>query len=226
MLIRSTLRRLWPASLSGLLVLTIFALGSTAEAQRRPHLSPGLQKKLNNPKVQSLTVLYSGPAVEANRLAKYYGLTVKKQLHSGAALSGTSEQIRRLANDASVGSLQEDSLVFSTMAVTTQSTGANQVWAGGQPATPFGGITGREVGVALIDSGIAVHGDLKNRVGAILDFTGCSSRKKCGADEFGHGTHLAGIIAGSGGASRTSDSTRVHRHGAGRDDHQREGARG
>ncbi len=53
------------------------------------------------------------------------------------------------------------------------------------------GFGGAGVGVALVDSGVANHPDL-NLAGS-LDFTGTGL-----ADDAGHGTHVAGIIAGSG----------------------------
>jgi hypothetical protein len=45
------------------------------------------------------------------------------------------------------------------MAVATQSTGANQLWQGGKNglAQFFSGLTGKGIGVAIIDSGIADH---------------------------------------------------------------------
>jgi serine protease AprX len=78
------------------------------------------------------------------------------------------------------------------------------------------GLTGRGIGIAVIDSGIsASHDDLSDargrgpradsRVVYFKDFT--SERRPRGradrpSDGFGHGTHVAGIIAGNGSASQ------------------------
>src|SRR6185436_1401873 len=73
-----------------------------------------------------------------------------------------------------------------------------QVWAGseGLPAR-----TGAGIAVAVIDSGIDFgHNALKKRVLATVDFTGGN-----GQDVYGHGTHVAAIIAGQGG--RTADTS-------------------
>jgi serine protease AprX len=59
------------------------------------------------------------------------------------------------------------------------------------------GATGSGVGVAVIDSGIAVHADLNNVVYSV-DFTLNGSAR---SDAFGHGTHVASLLAGSGQSS-------------------------
>jgi serine protease AprX len=59
------------------------------------------------------------------------------------------------------------------------------------------GITGKGVTVAVIDSGIAPHKDLKDQIVAFRDFTGRRTVKRNPMDPSGHGTHVAGIIAGS-----------------------------
>ncbi len=103
-------------------------------------------------------------------------------------LQVTREQLAAMSSDPAVSHVSGDARVHRMMAVTTRAIGADQVWQGiaGLPA-----YTGAGIGVAIIDSGIENHRALKNRVVASFDFVGGKGR-----DEYGHGTHVAGIVAG------------------------------
>ena len=59
--------------------------------------------------------------------------------------------------------------------------------------------TGRGIGVAIVDSGISPSDDFDGRITAFYDFTrGNSRRSSRPYDDFGHGTHIAGLIGSSG----------------------------
>ncbi|MDQ7821650.1 MAG: S8 family peptidase [Candidatus Eremiobacteraeota bacterium] len=61
------------------------------------------------------------------------------------------------------------------------------------------GITGKGVGVCVIDSGIFPHEDFGDRIVGWKDMSSKSGKEAY--DPFGHGTHVSGIVAGSGKAS-------------------------
>lgn len=58
--------------------------------------------------------------------------------------------------------------------------------------------TGSGVGVAVLDTGICPHVDFGQRIAAFYDVV---RRRRMPYDDNGHGTHISGIIGGSGEAS-------------------------
>ena len=63
-------------------------------------------------------------------------------------------------------------------------------------------LTGRGVGVAVIDSGLESSSEFSGRVAAFYDFTtGGTVARSTYTDDYGHGTHVAGTIGGSGALS-------------------------
>lgn len=64
------------------------------------------------------------------------------------------------------------------------------------------GATGEGVAVAVIDTGIFPHNDLINPENRIIAWNDLIDQGELPYDDNGHGTHVAGIIAGNGGLSR------------------------
>jgi serine protease AprX len=58
------------------------------------------------------------------------------------------------------------------------------------------GLTGKNIRIAVLDSGIFLHRDIRANVAGFLDFV--NMRSGC-YDDNGHGTHVAGIICANGG---------------------------
>jgi serine protease AprX len=125
---------------------------------------------------------------------------VRRELGDAIALEVTDAELDALQRNPLFAHISGDLPVVADMAVTNKVTGATAVWQGtpglgllGLLSTP--GYTGTEVGVAVLDSGIATHNALDTRVVAHVNLV--SDEPGVIGDPFGHGTHLAGIIAGN-----------------------------
>ncbi len=182
---------------SALAFVTVLASSTPALAAHRARLSADLADRLAVGS-QAIDVIVHGSPNDVAAIASRYGLQVKRVLRSGAVLRVTAGQLDALAADESIDHLSGDVRIKSSMdEVTSTSIGADQVWAGGGDVPA---LSGAGVSVAVIDSGIDTkHKALKDRVLATVDFTGSD-----GSDGYGHGTHVAGIIAGQRG--RSSDA--------------------
>ncbi len=195
MSVRETRTRLLTGG--ALVFLTVLAFSTPALAAHRARLSADLADHLAVGS-QAIDVIVHGSPNDIAALASRYGVQVKRVLRSGAVLRVTAGQLDALAADDSVDHLSGDIKIKSSMDdVTSTSIGADQVWDG---AGDIPALSGSGVSVAVIDSGIDTkHKALKDRVLVTVDFTG-----RNGEDGYGHGTHVAGIIAGQRG--RSSDA--------------------
>ncbi len=106
------------------------------------------------------------------------------------AATGTSDAIEELAQDPAVDRIWYDTPVHTMLDASVPLIDAPQVWGKGK--------LGTGVKVGILDTGCDLqHQDLVGRIKAHTDFTGKGNAQ----DGNGHGTHVAGIIAGSGEAS-------------------------
>jgi len=124
-----------------------------------------------------------------------------QELRSSPAILGVTPNrvVRSLGADYSGVDVATD---IGAMANVVTLTGARAYWAAG--------FTGTGVGVALIDTGVSTVDGLstKGKVinGPDLSFDSQNSKTRY-IDGFGHGTHLAGIIAGRATGARRAYAT-------------------
>ncbi len=186
-----------PAIVLGLLTSSALGLRGSA-AEHHALLSSDLFAHQAKHTTFKARVIVRGTDAELDALAYRHKLQIIRRLEGAAVLYANSAETERLAADAGVDQLSGDAEVRTSMSVSNKATAADQVWAGKPGLLGIGsisGVTGAGIVVAVVDSGISPHSALANKVVANVSFvTGDPSV----TDAFGHGTHVAGIIAGSG----------------------------
>jgi serine protease AprX len=188
-----------------LVLITVSALSLRGSgAEHRALLSTDLLDHQVRRTTARARVIVHGDEATVDAVAYRHHLQIVRRLAGGAVLAANSSELTSLAADASIDHLSGDIPVRTWMSVSNKSTGADQVRTGTSGLLlGIGGIpavNGQGVGVAVIDSGISSHPALTGRVVANVSFV---SGDPIVSDPFGHGTHIAGIIAGNASAART-----------------------
>lgn len=185
-----------------LALVAVSALGIRGAEDKRAHLSDDLLGHIARHTSARTRVIVHGDADALTSLTTKHHVQVLRTLAGGAVISASSAELDEIANDSAFDHLSGDPLVKVGMSISNQSTAADQVRAGvaggllGIGAIP--GVNGQGIGVAIVDSGISPHAALTGKVVANVSLiTGDPSV----LDAFGHGTHVAGIIAGNGSAA-------------------------
>jgi serine protease AprX len=191
-------------------VAVCLAFGAApAAAHGRNGDHPKLDRKLNdrarqNDGHRSRVIVMLKPGVDASSDFKKVGARLGRRLEllNGQVAELTNNQLRKLADSPLVESIHWDRPAGAHLNRAAVSTGARAVQA-------LMGYDGAGVGVAVIDSGITSwHDDLSylgsnqsvrvvggQRVAKFVDFV---NGRTSPYDDNGHGTHVAGIIAGNG----------------------------
>ncbi len=185
-----------------LALVAVSALGIRGAEDKRAHLSDDLLGHIARHTSARARVIVHGDADALASLTTKHHVQVLRTLAGGAVISASSAELDEIANDSAFDHLSGDPFVKVGMSISNQSTAADQVRAGvaggllGIGAIP--GVNGQGIGVAIVDSGISPHAALTGKVVANVSLiTGDPSV----LDAFGHGTHVAGIIAGNGTAA-------------------------
>jgi serine protease AprX len=194
----------------------VLILANTAFADNTK-ISPDLQLLLANPSNEvNVIVQYNSPpqtcsgggfvAAAVCTAVTLPGGVVNVLFTLINAVAGTmaAGDVVTLSNQPNVTYISPDRSVGATLDYSAGAVNAPIAWDSGWDGTG--------VGVAVIDSGIYSHPDLlstwsgQSRVVYRQSFIGGVQ-----ADDFGHGTHVAGIVAGTGASSNVPGSSHVLR---------------
>lgn len=106
----------------------------------------------------------------------------------------STDLIYRLSNNPDISYISFDSRVYTLLDIAAPSIEAY---------FPHDkGYEGEGITVAIIDTGVAPHYDLTRPSNRIVGFKDLVNNKNIPYDDNGHGTHVAGIIAGNGSSSK------------------------
>ena len=165
-------------------------------------ISKDLQKQSSQPWV-NVIVQYRIPPSQrhfAKVAAKGGTLQQNLPLINSAAFTVKGSSLAALAKDSNVTYISPDRTVWATAIVTDlydQAVLAPYAWSKN--------LTGSGIGVAVIDSGITAGRDftLANGTGSRIVYNqNFAGGPNTASDLYGHGTHVAGILAGNGMNSR------------------------
>src|SRR5215213_7462525 len=173
----------------------------SARSPRQDKVSPDLRQSLRSKKgsdrVQVILQISGKPTAALRALLSRNGVRVKKEFGNLQMLTVELplSVIEQLAAFAEVTYISVDRPIISLGGHLSTTTGADAVR---QQMTSTGTsytLDGTGVGIAFLDSGLySAHKAFNGRLGGSKDYTG----ENVVEDPYGHGTHVAGIAAGSG----------------------------
>jgi serine protease AprX len=127
-----------------------------------------------------------GPQTRGTRAVD---LSQRFELFPGMATTMTAAEVERLSQEEEVEEIWPDLPVQAWLNSSVPKISVPKVWAAG--------LKGTGIKVAVLDTGIdETHPDFSGRIVATRSFVSESAH-----DDNGHGTHVAGIVAGSGAKS-------------------------
>ena len=160
-------------------------------------LCPILNAKIMSQSKEELPVIVQLVDDDAQLKNGIMNLATKVQanlpLINALACNLTTDTIYGLANNPDIKYISFDSKVFTQLDTAAPTIAAN--------ISHENGYTGKGITIAVIDTGISPHLDLTQPYNRIVGFKDLVNKKNYPYDDNGHGTHVAGIIAGNGYSS-------------------------
>src|SRR6266568_2586979 len=199
----------WGARLALLALVTLLVAGLCLADGKKQKLSNDLNalKGSNNGAMVDVIIQFNQTPTDAHHQKvqdKGGVLKTKLDFIKGAHYSVPVESLDALADDPDVTYISPDRRLSGALDQTAAAVNAQAAWQAGWDGTG--------IAVAVIDSGMACHTDLygtggsggKCRIIYSQDFVGGGTY-----DFYGHGIHVAGIIAGSGKSTNYSTYKRT-----------------
>jgi len=168
---------------------------STATFAANPKISSDLADKIKhnaNSLIPVIVRTQQGLQEKHETLVQQAGGKLKHDLSliKGFSADLPSEVINQLAKDNDVSSISYDTEVQSCLDTAVPAINAPAAWTAD--------FAGKGITVAVVDTGIYPHLDLTQPINRIIAFKDFINKRTSPYDDYGHGTHVAGIIAGNG----------------------------
>src|SRR5262245_48753708 len=179
------------------IVLTLLLAGNLhAERNKLDKFLQEKQRRHNSDETVRVIVQHYSPVGDSdlgNVEKKHHGkVGTRLEFIYGLAAEIPVNELDKLSDEPNVSRVSFDDRVRSTGGLATVASGA-------AVAASAYGVNGTGIGVAVIDSGIEDRPDLHANIVKVVDYVDVGKTNK--GDPYGHGTHVAGIIAGSGKSS-------------------------
>ena len=176
------------------LLKSVVALGllSVSSLIARPKMSADLQALSPTASVDAIVQFTHPPSADDMSSLGRVGGVLRRRFQSlnGALFTLKAAQLKTIAANPNIAYVSRDRSVSGSLEFAEPTVNANIAFQYGW--------TGAGVGVAVIDSGIYNHPDLRSRIVHSESFVPGDATTN---DAYGHGTHVAGIVAGNGYSS-------------------------
>src|SRR6202021_3471350 len=205
--VQRTVGRPCGGKMKKLIFLLLIATATVAFADNSK-LAPELRGKQTTQQVRGIVQYAPGTQINCNSLLGLVDCLVNDIVKLGGTIlaplpivnglvaSLTGPALQTLSNSANVVYISTDRPLAPTLSNAAPAVNAFAAWQSGY--------TGTGIGVALVDSGVSSHPDLKGGVlgGSRVVWNQSFIPGNSGTnDQYGHGTHIAGLIAGDGASS-------------------------
>ncbi|MFA9423762.1 MAG: S8 family peptidase [Sedimentibacter sp.] len=155
----------------------------------------GLLNSRNNNIIPVIISYKTDKKVKEGRISSLSNrLNYNLPIVNGCACDMSIKSILEITEDSDIEYISYDSKVFAVMDIARSVVGSDLI-----TNTNY---TGKNVTVAIIDTGVSPHSDLIRPTSRIIGFKDFVNNKSKFYDDNGHGTHCAGILAGSGYSSK------------------------